>query len=866
MEDYMRGILCGYLSVQLGVKDDAKKRRMFLVLSDSRLDYYDVDPRPAFEQDIADAYIFTPATRVHYYVEINPKAPVHSLCLTADKMTHVFTAETDQEAQIWYKHLHERLEALTSMVTGSLMLRKEISVHQQFKRMLLKTKYKWKRRYIELGRSSLRFCKDSEKTTRMMKQFMLTAQSSVNEESVEFHKQHRVLASYATAIEPDAKMLSRFKREMRDQHYASATSNNNSRPAYTATTHKTRNGVTAAFPFVVTTGQAHLYLAAPSESARADWIVAIRMRIISLKYRHNGGASSKLGNASAGVQLQAFMDVQLKPGGDWKQHFVELDNNILRVKGSERKVGAKFESPLVPTCHAAPSLLKANAFVVRNLGKEVALAPSSMREAERWMTTLLGAGTATSVAKYQKVFEDDVRALLEHSVVYSLVVPAGESAGLVVERYKKRIVVLSHEPPVLQDGARTASGGALSIRGGNAKSSRSWFSRSASSAHTQRRSAIPPGSALVAISQFDMAHESFETIWHHVRHKKGYQHPMTLTFRVPAMKQGVAGVRLRPRDPWTLCRCVLKGGKLLLTSLATPGADTDPASAGQTSSHRIMADLPLRHCRVELASEPGCVNGIRVTLSGSSASALATTVLMNVAADADAFLWFALLHLEAAIAQDDFRYPLSVASLVHSKSKKRSQDVHEDQRRCFRACSVVGVRIDDIERLALETDPLTSLRSHNDEDRDRFTSEDGAISAEAAYTTVIGHAGTSERELSEAESTAFFQHLDAIGCGKVPPATLVRAIDELTRHIPEPATLSSGPDDGSVSLQATKLSTSRRHSGTSGVLEAFYRALDDRMQTSAIALTEFLALMRHVRDARVVDVVQKVARHDIQCL
>lgn len=843
MEDYIRGILCGYLTVQHGVKNDAKKKRMFLVLTDSRLDYYDADPRPSFEQNIADAYIFSSTTRVHFYVEINNKAPPHSLCLTTDKVSCVYNADSDAEAQVWFRHLHERLEALATMVTGTLVLRKEISAHQQLKRLVLKTKYKWKSRYMELGRSSLRFCKESEKKTKMMKQFTLSAQSFVSEESVEFLKQHRVLASYATAITPDTKLLAKFKKETRELHY------NPSRQPM-----KLKGGIAPAYPFVVATGQAHLYLAAPSESARADWITAIKMRIISLKYRHNGGKTKEKGDGSANpeFQLRGFMEVQMKPGTEWKRHFVEVDNDIVRVKASECKVGSKFETRLIPTCHVAPTLLKANAFVLRSLGKEIALAPGSMKESERWMEILLRSSKATSLVKYQKIFEDDVRALLKHSVVYNLAVPADAQVGLVVERYKKRIVVLNHQPPQ-NDVGMGQPAPCNDCRTGSFSQSLS-LKRAKSSVTTAQF--IPQGSVLVAISQFEMAHESFENIWHKLRHKKGYSHPMTLTFRVPAMKQGVAGVKFRARDPWVVCRCALQHGKFSITSMVDKTTDNTDSS----TSERVLADLPLRHCQVELyGGEDNCKNGIKITVTGSTSSALATTVLLNVAGDHNCFLWFALLHLESAIAQDDFRYPLSVATLVNNKNPKKLSHllgVAENQRRCFQQCSVVGMRVEEIEKAALVKDPLLELRAS--EDPGTQPTSPMAISSDAVHV-VIGGTGAS-RQLSESDITAFFQHLDAIGCGKVSSSSLVRSMEALTRHIVRQET--SKP----TSVSAGDSGQSHR-----GVLSAFYSALEtlnpsSRETSFSITMSDFAPLMKSVTDAEVVELVQKMARHDIQCM
>lgn len=848
MEDYIRGILCGYLTVQHGVKDDAKRTRMFLVLTDSRLDYYDTDPRPSFEQNIADAYIFSAATRVHFYVEINNKAPPHSLCLTTDKVSCVYIADSDAEAQVWFRHLHERLEALTTMVTGTLVLRKEISVHQQLKRFVLKTKYKWKSRYMELGRSSLRFCKESEKKTKMMKQFTLSAQSFVSEESVEFLKQHRVLASYATAIQPDAKMLSKFKKETRELYY-----NPQKQPII-----KLKGGISPAYPFVVATGQAHLYLAAPSESARADWITAIKMRIISLKYHHNGDKTKDKngGDANPEFQLRGFVEVQMKPGAEWKRHFVEVDNDIVRVKASERKVGSKFETRLIPTCHVAPTLLKANAFLLRSLGKEIALAPGSMKESEKWMGVLMRSAKVTSLAKYQKIFEDDVRALLKHSVVYNLAMPADAQVGLVVERYKKRIVVLSHQPPQNESGLGGQAPSSVGDSRTGSFSQNLTLKRAKSAAAAAQF--IPQGSVLVAISQFEIAHESFENIWHKLRHKKGYNHSMTLTFRVPAMRQGVAGVRFRVREPWVVCRCALQHGKLSIASMA----NKTTASSGDT----VLADLPLRHCQVELfGGDDDCKNGIKITLTGTNSSALATTVFLNIAGDHDCFLWFALLHLESAIAQDDFRYPLSVAALANSKNPKRSSHllgVAEDQRRCFQQCSVAGMRVEEIEKVVLLEDPLLGLQV-SETGGNQSTDLNSSITSDAV-NVVVDSAGTgASRQLSESDITAFFQHLDAIGCGKVSSSALVRAMEALTRHIARQETSSKTAASASAAIASGQ---ARR-----GVLSVFYTALEtldpNRQETSfSIAMSDFASLMKSVTDTEVVELVQKMARHDIQCM
>ncbi|KAF1321068.1 hypothetical protein FI667_g12115, partial [Globisporangium splendens] len=858
MEDYIRGIVCGYLTVQRGVKGDAKRDRMFLVLSDSRIDYYVTDPRPEFEQKIANAYMFTPATRLHYYIELNARAPPHSFSLTTDKATGVYIADTDADAKMWYRHLHERLDALATMVKGTLLLCKEISVHEQFKRMLLRTKYKWKQRYIELGRSSLRFCKESEKKTRMMKQFVLTAQSFVSEdEGVEFLKQHRILVSYATAIQPDAKMLAQFKRE-RQQNQGSQ---NNCEPT------APRRAISTAYPFVVATGQAHLFLAAPSEHVRSDWVTAIRMRIISLKYRHNGESKKKEANGDDAYQLRGSMDVQIKPGEPWKKRFVELDQDSrVRIKASERKVGSKFETQLIPTRHVAPTLIKANAFVLRNLGREISLAPGSIKETERWVTMLQRAAKSIRATKVQKLFEDDIRAILAHSVVYTVDVPAGAYAGLAVERFRKRIVVLSHKPPS-QDtdaGAKTkkkAKTGIPSI-------------------------IIPQGSILVSISQFGMAHNSFETIWHHLRHKKGYQHPMALAFRVPCTKHGVLGIKWRSRDAWVLQNCVLEHGKVRIMSLDDNNAKDD---GGKSHDVTIVADLPLRHCEVELMSEDNCKNGLKVTLTGgSTTSALATTLFLNVPLDTDACLWLTLLRLESAIAQDDIRYPLSVATLVNSRdgsSQKKATQMNpkpclqEDQKRCFQKCSVVGVRVEEIEKMAETVDPMLVLQLGNDDFGPAPTAttvtkgDDIHLTMVASTGTMTVSSATERHPLTDADIMAFFHHLDPIGCGKISSVALTQLVTTITRHLVKDNNSSKQPQTKSATNQDKQ---QQSFESRPGVLSGFYAAVNDLKNLNSneqredanmsLSLGEFRTVMQNITDADVLDLVQKLTRHDIQCM
>ncbi|KAI9979848.1 hypothetical protein PInf_024332 [Phytophthora infestans] len=817
MEDYIRGVLCGYLQVQNGTRDNAKRKRTFVVLSDARMDYYLTDPRPTFTARIDATYFLTEATRVHHYLELNSRAPPHSICLTTDKTTDVYIADSQEEADLWFRHLSERLEALSTMLKGALMLRKEISATQQLKRFVLKTKYRWKARYVELGRSTLRFCKASDHKTKTMKQFTLTATSFAGQENTTYLRQLSVLASNSIPVVPTPQTLKGIQRiekvrreqEERNQVDNSDTSlkNNEVRPK--------GSSVAAFYPFIVTTGQAFILLAAPTEQIRTHWILAIRLRIIALKYRHNGGTSPRkqpgilATQEVSPYQLQSFVEAQPKPGGPWKQHYVELDNGMLRVKKSERKLGSVFEVQLVPTCRVTPLLDKANAFTVRCLGCEVAFAPGSATEARRWMELIRKAAAAVDRTRCQKVFHDDIQKLLRHSVVYSLDVASETSAGIVLMKHKKRIFVLSHEP-LAQRPPRRLSMAAIARRVSllTVATSKSLLSTTPEATTETKTSAIiPQGSVLVGISQFGMEHDSVDTIWHTLRQKKGcYKQAKRLLFRAPAVKEGVVRVKFRAADDWELHRCRLANGMFRVTQ----------------SNGNILTEVTLRDCEVALFSDDDCVNGIKLT----SNVVTRTLVSMNVAVDNDAFLWFAMLHMEISVAQNNAVFPLTTATLVNtSVAAPEEEKLTADQAKNYRECSVVGTRVEEIEKYVHDQEQLGLGVTENDQEVD-------------SSKLVHGVFPQSSATLSSADITRFFQHLDVVGSGKVSSAGLAFTMKLITRQM------------------------------TQDPLAAFSAALDalrlDRHES--LSLEEFTAVMANVTHPPIVELVRKEAHNDIQCI
>lgn len=844
MEDYIRGLLCGYLTVQTGARaDTAKRRRMFVVLSDSRMDFYDTDPRPEFKAKIADAYIFMPGvTQVHYYAELHPRAPPHSLCLTTDKVAEVFIAESDLEATHWYDHLTERLKALASMVRGTLLLRKELSSEQQLKRIMFKTKYRWKARYIELGRASLRFCKTSERRTKIMKQFNLTATTIVGEEGIEYLKRLRVFASYSIPVEPSARVSRQLERAKREAAETQPPPTKNSYGISIDGAVKSA-GVSLYYPFIVATGETFLLLAAATERSREEWVTAIRMRIISLKYRANHTKEAK--DTVALPKIQGFVDAMSKPGDSWKRRWVELENGILRVKASERRLGAIVETRLIPTCQVTPTLSKANAFVVSNLGQEIALAPSGLRESSNWMQTILASAKAVNHRQYRRAFDSDIQQLLRSSVVYSLTVRPGESAGLVLEKANKRVVVISHHIPEGSDSEATKSSFPRPsfLQRHKQRQPRSMneeiflptdlphqegTDRVEAAAEEPQQNVedcdyqqpIPPGSVLLGIQHFGMLYDSFDNMWHKIRQKKSagsgdgssqqLKQPMSLLFRAPAEKEGVARVKYRAGDDWALARCQLANGVFRVSCVH--------------ENHELLV-VPLRFSLVELVSDENCPNCIKLSCaiptpntdsSGStvSASSRSVTIFLKVELDADLFTWFEFLSLEISIARDGPSFTLTVMNIKQAvrmlTSRKRlgtqlpsSAGYANDQQRAFRGCRVIGNRLRDVDSDVLESE-TTLVESGQLEE---FCSSCGirSIKTTSKPAVIINNVGVFDEErravpmqsrmpvlredrespvaLTDDDVRTFFQQIGTMNGGSVGVAQLAHTLAKLTSHL-----------------------------------------------------------------------------------
>ncbi|KAE9043713.1 hypothetical protein PR001_g3142 [Phytophthora rubi] len=869
MEDYIRGVLCGYLQVQIGTRDDAKRRRTFVVLSDSRMDYYLSDPRPTFTAKIDATYFLSTTTRLHYYLELNARAPPHSICLTTDRGTEVYVADTQEEADLWFRHLSERLDALSTMLKGPLMLRKELAANQQVKRFMLRTKYRWKARYVELGRSTLRFCKPSDHKTKTMKQFALTATSFAGQESTTYLRQLSVFASYSIPVDPSPQTLRGIKKieKMRREEEERNEVNTGDTSFKTNEVRPKGSNVAAFYPFIVTTGQAYIILAAPTEQIRTHWILAIRLRIIALKYRHNGGPRKQPGlittQESNPYQVQGFIEAQPKPGGPWKQHYVELDNGMLRVKKSERKLGSIFEVQLLPTCRVTPLLEKANAFTVRSLGCEVAFAPGSAAEARRWMDVIRGAAAAVERTRYQRIFHGDIQRLMRNSVIYTLDVASEANAGIMLERHKKRIFVLSHEPVLPKSPRRvtmaalvrrvsmlttaTSSGSARTLSPSSGSPSPLDSPTPAVEINTSS-AIIPPGSVLVGISQFGMMHDSADTIWHTLRQKKGcYKQAKRLIFRAPAVKEGSLKVKFRGAEEWVLHRCRLANGRFHVED-------------AQNHKGNVLVEVALRDCEVELFSDDDCFNGIKLTVTTSNAL-VRSVVFMNVALDDDAFMWFAMLHMEISVAQDSSLFPLNPGPMLSTlvgvppsgTPSAREEKLVADQAKSYRDCTIVGTRIEEIEEYAREQERI--LRSLDTEVRKKLEVEFALEGLRKVEFNPVANAENSA-SLSPADVTRFFQHLDAVDSGKVSSAGLVFTMKSITKHI-----------------RARKKHHGNKadpESSDSEPLGAFFAALEtftsDGRNLVCLTPEEFATVMAKVTHPAVVELVRKESRNNIQCI
>ncbi|TMW62680.1 hypothetical protein Poli38472_005298 [Pythium oligandrum] len=779
MEDYIQGIVCGYLTVQNGTSNDAKRRRMFVVLSDTHMDYYAVDPRPEFKEKIASTYAFDHSTQVHPYVEINPRAPMNSFCLITDKMTEVFIAESPAECAKWSQHLEERLQALSEVVKGTLLMREEISVNKQLQRKWLRSKYKWRPQCVELGRSTLRFWKSTERRTKLMQQFTLTSESYASEEPIEVLKPVFMTGS-ATSVGSLTPM--ELKKLPSDERLRQ----------------QVRGDV--VFPLVVCTGPAHLYLAAPSDEIREQWISSIRMRVIALKYRHNRRNSTSDASSGSSSRFHGFMEVQFLPGAPWKKCYVELENEMLKVKANERLLGAKFETRLLPTCLLTPSLVKANAFSVKNRGQEISLAPGTLQDSQHWSKAIKQVTSSIPLARYERGFLDDVKSLLANSVVYTMEVPDGANAGLVVEKHNKRIFVLSHDTPNKESEAGR----------------------------------IPDGSVLMGITQIGMVHDSFETIWHKLRQKKGFHHPMTLTFRAPMCKIGLVDAKRRKKDDWELRRCVLGNGKLRVEAL-TFEEGIEAVLSSLTGTFKVLADLPLRLCRVELLTpeETGAPNVMKIVSE-------TTTLFLRIHHDDDLVAWFVLLHLESAIALGGSQYPLSVSTMKKAKaSLPGSGGVYEDQRRRFRECMIAGKRLAETEDIVRDLAPRIYQRARHDALRSR-----SEVESTDPEEVVVGLVPNNAGDLSDKDIQDFFMQFDVIGCGKISSMALSSTLDAITRHVSRPA----------------------REATTEVVNSALSKLVPPSRQYVPINLDQTMDVMKQITDVQVISAIRKFTLHEIQCM
>ncbi|GMG16056.1 unnamed protein product [Phytophthora fragariaefolia] len=710
-----------------------------------------------------------------------------------------------------------------------------------------------------------------------MKQFVLTGSSFAGQESTTYLRQLAVFASYSIPVDPSPKTLREIKKiertrredEERNRVDTGDTSIKNNKARLKG------SSVAAFYPFIVTTGQSYIILAAPTEQIRTHWILAIRLRIIALKYRQNGAGSPRKLPGQLGTQepnphqVHGFIEAQPKPGGPWKQHYVELDNGMLRVKKSERKLGSIFEVQLLPTCRVTPLLEKANAFFVRSLGCEVAFAPGSATEARRWMDIIRRAAAAVERTRYQRIFHGDIQKLLGHSIVYSLDVAAQASAGIVLERHHKKIFVLSHEPVIPKATRRvtmaalvrrvsmlttaTSSGSARTLSPSSGSPS-PVESPTSTAEPNHSSSIIPQGSVLVAISQFGMVHDSIDAIWHTLRQRKGcYTQAKRLFFRAPAVKEGCLKAKFRAADEWVLHRCRLANGMFRVEDAQKHKGD-------------ILVEVALRECEVELFSDDDCFNGIKLMVTTGSAS-MRSVVFMNVAVDGDAFMWFAMLHMEISVAQDSSTFSLTTGALLDSLLSAppsgtltaREERLAADQAKSYRDCTIVGTRIEEIEKYARDQERI--LIGCDAEVRKKLEVE---LALEAAQKVKFNPVILTENiaRLSSADITRFFQHLDTVGSGKVSSSGLVSTMKLITKHIRSRRNhYGIAPANNGASVPETT---------DPKPLDAFYAALEavnkDGRNHFCLNPDEFAAVMAQVTHPSVVELVRKESRNNIQCI
>ncbi|KAG3011123.1 hypothetical protein PC121_g16360 [Phytophthora cactorum] len=318
-----------------------------------------------------------------------------------------------------------------------------------------------------------------------------------------------------------------------------------------------------------------------------------------------------------------------------------------------------------------------------------------------------------------------------------------------------------------------------------------------------------------------MMHDSVDTIWHTIRQKKGcYKQAKRLLFRAPAMKESVLRVKFRAADDWMLHRCRLANGMFRVEN---------------AQSNDSLMEIALRECEVKLFSDDDCVNGIKLT----SNVLTRTLVFMNVAVDDDAFLWFAMLHMEISVAQNSSVFPLTAATMVNTPltapssgtPSAREEKLATDQAKSFRDCTVVGTRVEEIEKYAREQQVLLGLAAEG-----RKQQQADSYEQVQPHPVVISE---SSAILSSADITRFFQHLDAVGSGKVSSAGLAFTMKLITRHIHSQKPLAGF----SAALDAVRLGGHE-----------------------SLSLEEFAAVMANVTHPTIVELVRKESHNDIQCI
>jgi hypothetical protein len=737
MEDYIHGCVCGYLTVQNQRKDDGKKKKMFIILSDSRMSYYLLDPRPKFDRPVDGTYLFQTITQLHYYAALNPKAPSFSICLTTDKNTDVFIAENHQEMEIWYHAIQNRLEALATMLKGHFMIRKTLNAEKQIQRFLLNTKYTWRKRFVELGRSSLLFCNESKQNkksqNKIFKQFLLNSSSYVIEENIE--QIHQVIGNFYKSVN-------------------SITTSHTEKICTNSTCSTFEKKTKTKFPFTVCTGQAYLVLAASTRAIRNEWILAIRLRIVALKHRQHP-LSTDINNTSPSLQFHGFMEIKDVVGNKWKKRYILVENGLIRIKKNERHVGAFLEIPLLPTCSISISsscLMKANSFCVKNLGKQIHLACRTNTEAKQWMDHIQEAANQVTPIHCEKIFEKELKEILKESSfkVWKYHQPPvsfssfsqhyDDGHTFVLEKFNQRIFVKNHLPPsdVLQQ-------------------------------------AIPKGSILIAIKEHELVYESFENQWHKLRHRHPSRHPsqhslsllsnkneILFLFRLPIERIGIVYLKKKiQQKEWTKKKMILANGMLSL----------------QSENLDILWEFPLRNLQFHFISETK-TNGKNNCMTISNTITGELLWYLHVFLEEEFLLWFGLLHLESCLARNDPRFPLvfpsSTSKMMHHENNlnntNNTNNTIDTRNFSFLKCHFFGKTIASIEKNAENYMKNILEEAMFDKEQEEKKEEEKEDLIDSSKTS----------KLTEEEIKHLFKLFDTAENGKISTMTFQQKLDLLT--------------------------------------------------------------------------------------